>query len=230
MGFYRKMMGVILIGGLFAGAGFLVGFQTHSYFYPGTKGMEPNEHQMHIDLPAPSANLPENPSGGGLSEDAKAYGIALTTATSEETLCVDTKYLLQEVDLRSGRTEETVSKLPIQYVGMNREQFLEAMNTYQVSPPLQEMERGFQQLEVSAFSREQVTVKMYYEYIQPTPCFYVAAYDNRVVVYLEDKKTIYIDTGIPLDSLPEELKMMVINMYKIEDESILFGFLENYTS
>ena len=71
---------------------------------------------------------------------------------------------------------------------------------------------------------------MYYEYIQPTPCFYIAAYDNRVVVYLEDKKTIYIDTGIPLDSLPEELKMMVINMYKIEDESILFGFRENYTS
>ena len=51
-------------------------------------------------------------------------------------------------------------KLPDKYVGMNREQFLEAMELYEAFPPLSEMERGFVSLEVLSFSRKRVVVQM----------------------------------------------------------------------
>lgn len=230
MRIFKRMVSLLFLLFFFGGAGFIAGFYTKSYFYPGESNSIDKESALHIDLPQISSVPDEFNKSEVISEDALAYGLSLATGALEETLCVDTKYLIQEIDLRSGEVEEMATKLPIQYVGMNREQFMESMSTYQTSPPLSEVERGFKQLEVHSFSREQVVVKMYYEFIQPTHCYYIAAYDNRVVVYLEDKKTVYIDTGIPLDSLPEEIRTKVINMYCVEDESILFGFLENYTS
>ncbi len=215
---------------VFGGIGFLVGMGARDFFYPGA-GQGRMESQAEI-IVLPTAQPGEIKDSGvsALTEEAKAYGVSLAVSAGEETLCVDTKYILREIDLNTGVTEETSYKIPLQYVGMNRTQFIEAMNIYQLSPPLQELERGFEHLEVNTFSREKVIVEMCYRFIQPSSCYYIAAYDNEIVVYLEDKKTIYIETGIPLDSLPEELKGKVIEMYRVEDESILYDFLENYTS
>ena len=56
------------------------------------------------------------------------------------------------------------------------------------------------------------------------------AYDNKVIVYLEDKKTVYIETGILLDSLPGEIQQSIMEMMWIENEEKLYNFLENYSS
>jgi hypothetical protein len=113
---------------------------------------------------------------------------------------------------------------------MDREQFLAAMENYESFPPLSEMERGFASLEVLSFSRERVVVRMNYQYTQPGEGFYLAVKDNEVVVYLEDKETLYIDTGILLATLPEELQLEIIQMLYVEGESDLYDFLESYSS
>lgn len=118
----------------------------------------------------------------------------------------------------------------MKYVGMNREQFLEAIEEYEAFPPLSEMERGFVSLEVLSFSRERVVVQMNYRFLVPTSSFYLAVYDNEVVVYLEDKETIYIETEILLEQLPEELQQEIIDMRWMPDEEALYDFLETYSS
>ena len=85
-------------------------------------------------------------------------------------------------------------------------------------------------LEVLSFSRERVVVQMNYQYLQPGSCFYLAVQNNEVVVYLEDMETIYINTGIKLDSLPEALQLEIIQMMWVEDEESLYDFLETYSS
>ena len=125
---------------------------------------------------------------------------------------------------------ETTWRLPDRYVGMNREQFLTAMKVYESSPPLSELERGFVGLEVLSFSRERVVVQMNYRYIQPSESFYLAVYDNQVVVYLEDKETMYIATEIGLSTLPEEVQQEIIQMMWVENEEELYSFLETYSS
>lgn len=162
---------------------------------------------------------------GGIGENA-----SLEAAYSSETLSVDTKYVLEETDVLTHSVVETTWRLPGKYVGMNREQFLEAMEIYESFPPLSEMERGFVSLEVLSFSRERVVVRMNYKFVQPSASFYLAVYDNNVVVYLEDKETIYIETDIRLDTLPEELQQDIMQMMWIEDQEKLYDFLENYSS
>lgn len=151
-------------------------------------------------------------------------------ASSGETLCVDTAYVLEEMDILHHTSVETTQRLPSKYVGMTREQFVEAMAIYEASPPLSELERGFVNLEVRSFARERVVVQMNYRYVQPSESFYLAVYDNKIVVYLEDRKTVYIETQIELDSLPEQLQRDVMQMMWIENEEKLYDFLENYSS
>ncbi len=151
-------------------------------------------------------------------------------SASSETLYVGTAYVLEETDVLRHTVVETTWSLPDKYVGMNREQFLTAMDTYAASPPLKELERGFVGLEVLSFARERVVVRMNYRYVQPSASFYLAAYDGKVRVYLEDQSTVYIDTEIPMASLPYEVQQKILQMMRIEDEETLYYFLETYSS
>ena len=155
---------------------------------------------------------------------------SLEVLSEGETLCVDTEYVLEETDILRHTAVETSWRLPDKYVGMNREQFLEAMDRYAAFPPLSEQERGFVGLEVKSFSRERVVVQMNYRYVQPSLSFYLVAYDNEILVYLDDLETVYIETHIRLDSLPEELQKKIIYKMWLEDEEALYDFLENYSS
>ncbi len=147
-----------------------------------------------------------------------------------EKLDADTAYVLEETDLRNQSVVETTWELPEKYIGMNREEFLAAMDTYEMAPPLSELERGFVSLEVLSFSREKVVVQMNYNYIQPGSDFFLAVEDNYVVVYLEDKTTVYMDTDILLNELPDAVQQDVINWMYIPDEKSLYNFLESYSS
>lgn len=147
-----------------------------------------------------------------------------------ETLNADTAYVLEETDLRDESVVETVWKLPAKYIGMDREAFVEAMELYEASPPLEELERGFLNLEVLSFSEERVVVKMNYNYVPEENGYYLKVEDNYIVVYLEDMSTVYMDTEICLKELPEHLQQDIIHIKFIPDEQKLYDFLENYSS
>ena len=51
-----------------------------------------------------------------------------------------------------------------------------------------------------------------------------------MVVYLEDRETVYIETDIRLDSLPGQLQHSIMQMMWIENQEKLYNFLENYSS
>ena len=219
--------------------GFYAGVETYRFFYPGVEryseefppeaDTEPIvEKAIWDDEPESGINtvVEENTKKLNASDDEEA----LEAASSSETLYVGTQYVLAETDINRHTVVETSWSLPDKYVGMNREQFLNAMEIYQSSPPLKELERGFVGLEVLSFSRERVVVQMNYSYVQPSASFYLAVYNNEVIVFLDDRETVYIETKIRLDSLPEELQQEIIQMMLVESEEELYNFLETYSS
>lgn len=210
--------------------GFFAGMKAVQFFYPGDAKTEQKgtiewvdflDAQMSEDLYEPQINELVSAVEG---EETMAV------ASTGEKLSADTEYVLEETDLVRHTVVETTWRLPPKYVGMNREQFLEAMETYGNYPPLSELERGFVGLEVLSFSRERVVVQMNYEYLQPSEGFYLAVLDNEVVVYLEDLETVYINTGIRLEQLPEDVQMEIIQMMWMENQAALYDFLETYSS
>lgn len=151
-------------------------------------------------------------------------------SSQQITTNADTEFIIREKDLLNGAEMETSEDLPEMYIGMNREQFLAAMENYEAAPPLSEKERGFVNLDVLSFSSSRVVVQMNYKYVQPTNSFYIVAINDLLVVYLEDRETVYQYTNIHLSQLPEQLQQEIIHVMHITDEESLYDFLENYTS
>lgn len=61
-------------------------------------------------------------------------------------------------------------------------------------------------------------------------CYYLLEKNGYVVVYLDDKETVYEYTSIEVADLPVTVQNEVKNGKYIEDMEELYGFLENYSS
>lgn len=221
----------MLVLGFYAGVQFTDHYER-LYYQPEEDRDAPEPEEKLQGQPAmESAGSPGNSMDYEKAEDAAEEDSPyLEAASTSETLNVETKYVLEERDIYRDTVVETTWRLPDKYVGMNREQFLDAMKDYEAFPPLSEMQRGFVSLEVLSFSREKVVVQMNYRVVLPTASFYLAVYDNKIVVLLDDRETVYIETDIKLEKLPEEEQEQIINMMFIEDEAGLYDFLEAHSS
>jgi len=220
---FLKAFGLFFIYPLIMlGIGFVSGIMSYEYFYPGQKAPVRKYEVV----------LPENELPTEVQEKEPIYNqeTVMDVSVIEETLNADTKYIIQELDMDNNSVLETEERVPSMYLGMNREQFLLAMEQYEAFPPLSEKERGFVGLEVKSFSTQRVVVQMNYKYVQPSKSFYLAVADNELVVLLEDQKTVYIHTGIRLEDLPENVQHDIINMRFVENEEKLYNFLEAYSS
>lgn len=60
--------------------------------------------------------------------------------------------------------------------------------------------------------------------------FFLGVYDSRVVVLEENKETIYLETDIPAESLPEEIRQRLITTFWVQDEEELYSYLETFSS
>lgn len=225
MKFVRGISLFIVYPTIMLGIGFFIGMKSIQFFYPGVQ--KQYEVQQKENLQTSELEMTTDV---GTDRGTDSEITVSEVSSSMETLSVDTEYVLEETDIVNGSVVETVWRIPDKYIGLNREQFLDAMDAYEAFPPLSEIERGFVSLEVLSFSRERVVVQMNYQYIQPSTSFYLAVRNNEVVVYLEDMETIYINTGIQLESLPDDMQQEIIQMIWIEDEENLYNFLENYSS
>lgn len=224
MKFVKRISYFFVIPGLFFSLGIFLGVCGSHFFYPGQWQDKQDKNESIQTLPYSGENAGFSKEGtGAVTESVAVAGLG-------ETLCADTEYVLEETDIIRGTTVETTWKIPHKYIGMNRENFLETMDLYAAHPPLSEMERGFVGLEVLSFSREKVVIRMDYRYVQPSESFYLAVSDNEVVVYLEDRSTIYINTGILLEELPEQIQLQIMDMLFVPDEEALYDLLETYSS
>lgn len=233
-----QRIGVFLLGVLLCGlmgmTGGLLGARLAQRYQPQQIRQESPEESEEV----PDTSAPEitprwhNQVMEAPPEDVgEQAGLSAAQVISiPETINAETEYILREKDLLNGSEVETSEEIPDMYIGMNREQFVAAMENYEAAPPLSEKERGFVSLNVLSFAPSRVVVQMNYRYVQPSKSFYVVAINDLIVVYKEDRETVYQYTNIRLSRLPERLQQEIIGVMYIADEESLYDFLENYTS
>lgn len=152
-----------------------------------------------------------------------------TAVAGHPVVTADTLYLVETVDLDKGTVTETQETVPVMYIGLTREELLEALSAYDKNPPLTEQEQGFETIELTSFSRDRVVVCKYYKEKKPEG-FYLMAADHFIVVYQEDRSTLYMNTDILLDMLPDSLQREIMEGKHVSSEEELYLFLESYSS
>ena len=150
-------------------------------------------------------------------------------AAQEPVVTADTRYLLELVDLSEGTVSESEETIPVMYIGLNRDELLEALSAYEDNPPLTELEQGFESIELTAFSKDRVAVCKYYKEQEPQG-FYLMVADHFIVVYEEDRSTLYMNTDILLERLPDVLQRQIMEGKFVASEEALYLFLESYSS
>lgn len=210
----RRISLFLILSGVMLGVGGYTALKAEQFFYP-------NRYQMKE---TPNNGRQPSSISGGIQEqiiEAAAEEIPVVTA--------DTKYLIEEVDLISGTIHEKEESVPVKYIGLDRDNLLQELESYDSNPPLSELEQGFETIELSAFSRDRVVVCKYYK-LEEDKGYYLMAADHFIVVYREDKQTLHMNTDILLDSLSETLQAEIIQGKYIETEEELYHFLESYSS
>lgn len=202
-----------------------LGFYSHmklqEEFYPGKYPSAQVQEQAQTQVKEPIE--PETPA------EPQPQVIA-AAAEEEQVICADTQYIIQEVDIRKNTSVETKWKVPDMYIGMDRTSFVREMELYQQSPSLKDQELGFVSVEVVSFSKARVVVRKNYMFREVFTSFYLVNEKNYVVVYCDDLQTVYMNTNISLDSLPDGLKQEIIRNKYIASEEELYNFLETYSS
>ena len=149
---------------------------------------------------------------------------------SEELITADTKLIIIEHNLESGEELVSENAIPIKYIGLNRERFVEEMEIYEISPALSDIKKGFRSLSVVSFSGKEITLQKNYITNVVQMHFYIVSKDNKLVVYYEDMETVFLTTEIATDSLPEDVRLEILNKKYFETEEELYNFLESYSS
>ncbi len=142
----------------------------------------------------------------------------------------DTKYVVIEHNEKDNTKKTKEVSIPDKYLGMTREKLEEALNEYQKNPTLEDVEKGFLNIQLEAFSSDEVRISKTYNPVEKTDGYYLMVLDGKIVVMEEDKETVYLTTDIYAEALSDSLKQELILgkfIYNIEE---LYGFLESYTS
>ncbi len=150
----------------------------------------------------------------------------------EDIITCDTAFVIEEYDKNTDITAEHEEEIPGKYIGMDREGFVDAMYSYESSPPLEEQQRGLISVEVLAFSRSKIRIRKNYQLIEEPSeeLFYLVAENHYITVYTEDMQNVYLYTDICVEELPEELQEEIIQKKPVSGESNLYHFLESYSS
>lgn len=216
------------------GLGGYTALKAEQFFYPNRYQL--NKTDDHITQQASTGN----DMGEQVIETAVG-DISVVTA--------DTVYLVEEVDLTDGTVHEKEESMPVKYIGLDREKLVEELESYDSNPPLTELERGFETIELTSFSKDRVVVCKYYklakEKDQDTDLiqdpdqwqsqdqgqgYYLMVADHLIVVYREDQRTLYMGTDILLESLDDALQAEIMRGKYLETEEEVYNFLESYSS
>ncbi|HJC56642.1 MAG TPA: hypothetical protein H9700_04645 [Candidatus Eisenbergiella intestinipullorum] len=226
MRLWKKISIYFIYPAFMLAVGLGAGLTVQEFFYPNRQPSGQESSAQEGAAEGKTGKAGETQAGKGQAEEEPLQA----AGGQEQVITADTRYVVERFDLAdSSRTREE-EPMPEQYIGMDREQFLDACEVYEASPSLEDANRGFLSMYVERFSAKEVVVRKNYESSTRPEEFYLAVENNYVVVYEADRKTRFMSTGIPVQSLSDELAKELLNFKYVGSEEELYDFLESYSS
>lgn len=213
----RRISLFLVLSGVMLGIGGYTALKAEQFFYP-------NRYQVKETRNYTKQQIQKTP-----ADDDIQPQVIETAVNDIPVVTADTMYLIEKVDLINGTVQESEESIPVKYIGLDREALVQELEAYDSNPPLTELEQGFETIELTAFSKDRVVICKYYKLEKDTG-YYLMVADHFIVVYREDKKTLYMNTDILLENLSDALQAEIMQGKYVETEEELYNFLESYSS
>ncbi|MCI8373499.1 MAG: hypothetical protein HFI75_14135 [Lachnospiraceae bacterium] len=151
-------------------------------------------------------------------------------SVEENKITHQTKLVIEHYNRNESNVIEENTAMPVEYIGMSREELADYLEEYSQSPNLSDAESGFEKYQITSFSPSQVVLRKIYSPSRNSCKFYLTEENGCVTVYYIDHKTIYEYTNIIVETLPQDIQDQIKHGLYISDEDALYDFLETYTS
>lgn len=156
--------------------------------------------------------------------------VAEVDTIKEDCITDKTEYILEILNVSSDQVTSQNEMIPADFAGKTRGELVSYLEKFMKDMPLDESLKGLISFELISFSKDKIILRKTYQDLAKENKFYLTIVDGEVVVYYNDKKTVYEYTGISVEHLSaDEIAMLRIG-YFVEAEEQLFGILENYSS
>lgn len=133
-------------------------------------------------------------------------------------------------DTATGRQWSESVPVDPEWIGLTRTEIISCLAMELSDMDLEEYQKGLVSCQLTSFSDVKLVIdKTYNSKARPYE-FYMAVYDNMLVVYYSDKKTVYDYTGIMVDDIPERDQITLNHGMYVKDEEELYELLQSYSS
>lgn len=159
--------------------------------------------------------------------------------TDEELLEQDAALVIETYDLDKDELAAEEMQLPVEFIGLTKSDVIDFITCHKEQ--FQEEDEEIKNISMISFDydrlvlRKEVTkaVKVS-DIITPnqdvTYHYYMVIESGYLVVYKQDKTTVFLETGISRDDLNEEDVEMLLKGIGVKNISELYRYLESYTS
>lgn len=156
----------------------------------------------------------------------KSVEVNQTGSTVKKDAVCEFRYL----DTATGKQWTESEPVDPEWIGLTRQEVIASLAQEISDMSLEEYQKGLVSSQLSSFSERKLVVEKTYNSKAHPYEFYMIVYDNMLVVYYSDKKTVYDYTGIMVDDIPMKDQITLNHGMYIRDEEELYELLQSYSS
>lgn len=148
----------------------------------------------------------------------------LKNRVTEQTVLVEEYYNVSD----STYSDKTVT-LPKEYVGCTREQLVSLLSEQMKNISQKEKDTGLVSMTLYSFTAEKIVIRKVYDN-KSNYEFYIGVKDGYLIVFKQDKTTVFEATDILYADLTDSQKQELDQGVYAANEEELYGMLESYSS
>lgn len=153
--------------------------------------------------------------------------------TSELIVSNSMSYILESYNINDKTIETATQNVPSEFLGMNRQELIDYLKSNKKK--FADKGQQVQNIMLVSMEKDKLVIRKSISIIEETTeeekyKYYVTLQENKIIVYREDKTTIFLETSINVETLDTDSMDKLKQGIPVKNISELYRILESFTT
>lgn len=153
--------------------------------------------------------------------------------TSELIVSNSMSYILESYNINDKTIETATKNIPSEFLGMNRQKLIDYLK--ENKKKFADKDQQVQNVMLVSMEKDKLVIRKTISIIEETTKeekyrYYVTLQENKIIVYREDKTTVFLETSINVETLDTDSMDKLTEGIPVKNISELYRILESFTT
>lgn len=153
--------------------------------------------------------------------------------TSELIVSNSMSYILESYNINDKTIETATKNVPSEFLGMNRQELIDYLKANKKK--FADKDQQVQNVMLVSMEKDKLVIRKSISIIEETTeeeryKYYVTLQENKIIVYREDKTTVFLETSINVETLDTDSMDKLKQGIPVKNISELYRILESFTT